>query len=252
MSDNFRSGYLVQGSPLGAVSAPYYLVADNTAVPTAGLSLIQLSSDNTTATNRTFTLAASSLVGHMLYLEFTSGSSTTCELQNTGAQKLTANWTPVQYGTLLLMSDGTNWIEVSRSPVVAGEVALASGHILVGSAGGVAADVAMTGDITISNAGVTAIGSAKVLLANLATGITPSHVVKFAGKYTTLGGSATEAQTVTGVASTDVVLATLQQKGATPRTILTTAPTLNTLTYVFSGDPSTDHIVSYQVLRAAT
>lgn len=91
-----------------------------------------------------------------------------------------------------------------------------------------------------------------VTLAKLATGITPSHVVKFAGKYTTLGGSATEAQTLAGVASTDIVIATLQTKGATPRTILTTAPTTNTLTYVFSGDPSTDHVVSYMVLRAAS
>lgn len=94
--------------------------------------------------------------------------------------------------------------------------------------------------------------NANVTLAKLAAGITPSHIVVFAGKYTTLGGSATEAQTVTGVASTDIVLATLQAKGATPRTILTSAPTLNTITYVFSGDPSTDHVVSYQVLRAAS
>lgn len=91
-----------------------------------------------------------------------------------------------------------------------------------------------------------------ISLSELAAGISPSHVVKFAGKYTTLGGSATEAQTVTGVASTDIVIATLQTKGATPRTILTSAPTLNTLTYVFSGDPSTDHVISYMVLRAAS
>lgn len=91
-----------------------------------------------------------------------------------------------------------------------------------------------------------------ITLSELASGIAPSHVVKFAGKYTTLGGSATEAQTVTGVAATDIVVATLQDKGATPRTILTSKPTLNTITYIFSGDPSTDHVVSYVVLRAAS
>lgn len=82
------------------------------------------------------------------------------------------------------------------------------------------------------------------------SGVNPAFVTKFAGKYTTLGGSATEAQTVTGVLSTDVVIATLNTKGATPRTILTAAPTTNTITYVFSGDPSTDHVVAYQILRA--
>ncbi len=90
-----------------------------------------------------------------------------------------------------------------------------------------------------------------VTLAKLDSGITPSHVVKYAGKHTTTGGSATEAQTVTGVASTDIVIATLQDKGSTPRTILTTKPTTDTITYVFSGDPSTDHVVSYVVYRAA-
>ncbi len=40
---------------------------------------------------------------------------------------------------------------------------LASGNVLVGSAGGVATSVAMSGDVTISNAGVTAIGANKVL-----------------------------------------------------------------------------------------
>ncbi len=40
--------------------------------------------------------------------------------------------------------------------------ALTSAHILVGSAGNVATDVAVTGDITIDNAGVTAIGTGKV------------------------------------------------------------------------------------------
>lgn len=96
------------------------------------------------------------------------------------------------------------------------------------------------------------LGDASVSLAKLSSGIAPSHVVKFAGSYTTAGGSATEAQTLSGVASTDIVIATLKVKGGTPRTILTTAPTTNTITYVFSGDPSTDHVVSYVVLRAAS
>lgn len=45
---------------------------------------------------------------------------------------------------------------------------LSSANILVGSAGNVATSVAVTGDVTITNAGVTAIGAAKVVNAMLA------------------------------------------------------------------------------------
>lgn len=251
---NFRSGNLIQGAPLGMTQKVVYLTADDTAVDATSISMLSIGSDNTTATARTFTVSPSTLVGHLLTLTFTSGSSTKAQLQDSGAMKLTSDWLPVQYDTLVLVSDGTNWLEVGRGNESGGipTIPLASAHILVGSSGGLAADVAMSGDVTISNAGATAIGSGKVLLAMLGTGVTPSHVVKFAGKYTTLGGSATEAQTVSGVAATDVVIATLNTKGGTPRTILTAAPTTNTITYVFSGDPSTDHVVSYMVLRAAT
>lgn len=148
----------------------------------------------------------------------------------------------VQLGTLIGNAES----------VAASEVALTSAHILVGNASNIAADVALSGDATLANTGAISIGAGKVLLAMLGTGVTPSHVVKFAGKHTTLGGSATEAKTVTGVATTDVVIATLQSATGTPRTLLTSAPTTDTLTFVFSGDPSTTHVVSYQVLRAAS
>ncbi len=91
------------------------LTADNTAVTMADERLLLLGSDDTTATNRTFTLTASSIVGHQLLIIFTTGSSTTAELADTGIQKLSAAWTPVQYGALSLVSDGTNWIETGRS-----------------------------------------------------------------------------------------------------------------------------------------
>ena len=71
----------------------------------------------------------------------------------------------------------------------------------------------------------------------------------FAGTHTTVGGSASETKTITGLLSTDIVLVSLRQKGATPRTILTAAPTADTLTLVFSGDPSTDHKVDYVIYR---
>lgn len=100
--------------------------------------------------------------------------------------------------------------------------------------------------------GATGLAAGAVTLAKLDSGVAPSHVVKFAGKYITLGGSATEAQTLAGVAATDIVIATMQDATGTPRTLLTSKPTTNTITYIFSGDPSTTHTVSYTVYRAAT
>ncbi len=60
--------------------------------------------------------------------------------------------------------------DVSASAAIAFSklAALTSAHILVGSAGNVATNVAMSGDITISNAGVTAIGANKVVNSMLA------------------------------------------------------------------------------------
>lgn len=49
----------------------------------------------------------------------------------------------------------------------AGSEALTSGHIFVGNASNIAADVAMTGDISITNAGVTAIGAGKIVNAQI-------------------------------------------------------------------------------------
>jgi hypothetical protein len=90
-----------------------------------------------------------------------------------------------------------------------------------------------------------------LLAAKINTGLgAPAYAAIYAGNHTTVGGAAAEAKTVTGVLSTDIVMATLKAKGATPRTILITVPTTNTITFTFSGDPSTDHVVSYVVFRA--
>lgn len=130
---------------------------------------------------------------------------------------------------------------------------LASGNILVGSAGGVATSVAMSGDVTISNAGVTAIGAGKVLLAMLGTGIAPAGVVKFMGQVTTSGGAAAEAITVTGaVAATDRAFVQVVDNGTNNVTVLQAVVTTNTLTVTFSADPGADTIINYQLLRAAS
>jgi len=101
--------------PLPLKSKTVILIADNTAVSVAEERLLLLASDDTTAANRTFTLTASSIVGHELTIIFTSGTSTTAQLADTGIQKLSAAWEPLQFDTLSLISDGTNWIELGRA-----------------------------------------------------------------------------------------------------------------------------------------
>lgn len=130
--------------------------------------------------------------------------------------------------------------------------ALPSTQILVGSAGNVATAVTVSGDVTIGNTGVTAIGAGKVLLAMLGTGIAPAGVVKFMGQPTTSGGSATEAFTVTGaLAASDRAFVQIVNNGTNNVTVLQAVVTNDTLTITFSGDPAADTVFNYQLIRAA-
>lgn len=76
----------------------------------------------------------------------------------------------------ILIGDGTTLNSVSVSGIItisntgSTSLPLVSTHILVGNAGGVAADVAMSGDTTISVAGVVSIGQNKVTTGDAITG----------------------------------------------------------------------------------
>jgi hypothetical protein len=122
---NFKSEYLVQGQALGQTSKVVSLTADNTVVNAysndSGYSMICMESDNTTAANRTFTLLDGRIDGHQLMLLFTSGSSTTCQLANSGNVVLTAAWEPLQDESLTLVWSArrSKWEEVARKATAA-------------------------------------------------------------------------------------------------------------------------------------
>lgn len=141
--------------------------------------------------------------------------------------------------------------------------ALTSAHILVGSAGNVATNVAVSGDIALSNTGVStiqadAVTTAKILnanvtLAKLAAGIAPAGVIKFMGQSTTVGGAASEAFTVTGaVAATDRAFVQIVNNGTNNVSVLEAVVTANTLTITFSGNPGADTVFNYQLVRVAS
>lgn len=89
-----------------------------------------------------------------------------------------------------------------------------------------------------------------VSLENLDAGITPSHLVKYAGTHSYGGGGTSDAATVTGVAATDIVFATIKAS-TNAVSIVKAVPTTNTVTFHFSADPGASTEVFYQVINAA-
>jgi hypothetical protein len=116
MPANFRSAYLVQGQALGTVSTTITLTADGQVLQPADLAQVNLESDDTTAANRTFTILDSSLDGQVLNFIFTSGTSTTAQLADSGNCALSAAWEPTQYDSLTLMWNArtSKWVEIAR------------------------------------------------------------------------------------------------------------------------------------------
>lgn len=94
------------------------------------------------------------------------------------------------------------------------------------------------------------IADSSVTLAKLANGITPSHVIKYAGTTSAYGGGGTSnAFTVTGAAATDVATAVI--RASTNAVSITKAVlTANTLTVHFSADPGAGTTVNYVIVRA--
>lgn len=107
---------------------------------------------------------------------------------------------------------------------------------------------------TFAGMAVTAAGNGvitvKVKLLGPAKPAGASHYVVAAGEHTTEGGDANESIAVAGALATDLVTVTLHTVGSTPRTILTAQSAEDAVNVVMSGDPSTDHVLTYVVLRA--
>jgi hypothetical protein len=125
-----------------------------------------------------------------IYTVTTVGSGSTNWVLTRATDFNTASSTGVVEGAFTVIEEGTAnfgtlWIETGQGPFTIGTTAitftqlqvasvnLTNGHILVGNASNIAADVSMSGDVTITNAGVTAIKS-NVALAGSPTTTTQS------------------------------------------------------------------------------
>lgn len=76
-----------------------------------------------------------------------------------------------------------------------------------------------------------------------------AYRIAFAGQHTSTAVAA-NAVAITGALATDVAIAQVGTKGSTPRTIVSTLMSAGVMTITFAGDPSTDHVVPYMILRA--
>lgn len=110
-----------------------------------------------------------------------------------------------------------------------------------------ASDFNLVGDISGAE-----IANDAVSLEHLDSGITPSHIVVYAGEFTWSGGGASVAHTVTGAKATDIVIATIQTAPTQDAYIKSAAVTDNTVTVTLSAaNTSNDAVIAYQVIRAA-
>ncbi len=123
-----------------------------------------------------------------IYTVTTVGSGATNWVLTRSTDFNTASPTGVVEGAFTVIEEGTTqfgtfWIETGQGPFTIGTTAitftqlqvanvnLTDGHILVGNSSNIAADVAMSGDVTISDAGVTTIGAAAVTASKLASNL---------------------------------------------------------------------------------
>ena len=258
---NYRSGYLEQGAPIGATRKDVLLSADNQIIDLDGVSAVYLQSDNTTATNRTFTLKSSDIFGQEVVLLFESGSSYTCDLQSAGNAKLAEAWQPIQYDSLTLRWDGTYWIETARGGsggglIPAGSIvnsdisasaaiaisklaAITSGNIIVGSAATVPTSVTMSGDATIIASGALTIANSAITNAKVSASAAIDYS-KLAALTSAniLVGSAGNVATVTAVTG-DV-------------TISNAGVTAIASDVIVNADVKTDAAIAYSKLAALT
>lgn len=78
-----------------------------------------------------------------------------------------------------------------------------------------------------------------------------ASVFKATGSHTTAGGDAAETITATGATATDIAIVTVKTAGATPRSIVAAAAGTDSIAVTMSGDPSTDHVLSWAIVRAS-
>lgn len=112
-------GNAIEADAVGRVVKDEEVTADDQLVGVRKQSLVKLTSDSATATDRTVRLTVGEIRGQSLQLFFTGGNAIEIlddqAIPTAGNIKLSANWTPDAFDTLNLFWTGNHWLEVSRS-----------------------------------------------------------------------------------------------------------------------------------------
>lgn len=77
----------------------------------------------------------------------------------------------------------------------------------------------------------------------------PSSPLFVAAQYTTIGGAAAEAITISGVLATDLAFVQMVNNAPNTVSVISAVCTANTLTVTFSANPGAGCIINYQILR---
>ena len=124
-------------------------------------------------------------------------------------------------------------------------------YILHKKIGGGSADI--KGNVVSPSTVSTTIGAGAVVLASLASVISPTRVVKLSGSVTWSGSGATLASSVNGVLSTDLITATISTKPTQAAYLVRATPTTDTITFELSAaNTSNDAVITYTVFRATS
>ncbi len=143
--------------------------------------------------------------------------------------------------------DSGGQVPVAQIPNAAGDVTGAYSALTVGKIQGIAhASGAPTdGQIWFAASGAFQKGAHQNISgagSNTHAAIDTFIANHLSGRFTTAGGSTTEDVTLTGVTAGDVIVATVNVEGATPRKILSAEyQAADTVRVTWDGDPSTDH-----------
>ena len=112
------------------------------------------------------------------------------------------------------------------------------------------ADVAQNPQALDFTTGMNVTESGGIATIKLKDSYAPSHVVKFAGiTASETDSDASVVASVTGVASTDVVVASILAQAGTA-SLLKAVPTTNTLTFTLSGNGGAGTRIQYAIFRA--
>ena len=97
------------------------------------------------------------------------------------------------------------------------------------------------------------IGAGTIVLASLASIISPTRIVKLSGSVTWSGSGATLASSVSGVLSTDLISATISTKPTQAAYLVRATPTTDTITFELqNANTSNDAVIAYTVFRATS